>query len=137
MIHLLLGAHLLIAVDASPKVEAVSMSEKCDLRWDEFQREIDWYVDSLTPKDDIQSIELKQAVIDVQEAFINFREKISQLLYLNSKGSYATLIKASSALDATNWYTNYVEKKLFPYGWKESYITFLKSKKQTDGENPK
>ncbi len=106
-----------------------SLYEKTDDRWTAFQLKADRFLDELAQgvdqdhKEGFEKIlqekqvsdtaEFKKAFLDAQEQFLILREKLAKLLFLNGTGSYAECSSVTAVWDITEWYTSYLEKKVF------------------------
>lgn len=129
--------------DSPYRLKALSIYEKADHRWEEFQGETDWFLKTIPVKYEIENEndlekslhqkwseeqkEFIQAFLEVQEKFLEFRDKLGYLFSLNGTGHYADCSSAGVSLEVTNWYTHYLENHLFPSNWEKTY---LKSKSE-------
>lgn len=129
--------------DSPHKIETYAIHKQSEQRWEKFLSEADWFLKELSLKiqdekcDALEKTlheewaeerkEVKKAFIESQQKFVELRESLAHLFFLNGKGQYADSSSATATFDLTNWYTEYLEKRLFPSGWKEEY---LKSKKE-------
>lgn len=114
------------SADSPYRLKALSIYEKADQRWEEFQRESSWFLQSVAVNDGVESEpdkEFIQAFIEMQEKFLEFRDKLGRLLFLNGTGHYADCSNASACLEVTNWYTHYLENNLFPFNWEKAYLS--------------
>lgn len=107
---------------------------------EEFHEELDWYLETLssqllTENDDIDDPERERRAVlrnqqqaFIQEAaklprqFLNFSASLAHAVGLHANGPYASLLKANLMLKMTHWYRNYLEDRLFPPQWKQSYL---------------
>jgi hypothetical protein len=129
--------------DSPHKIETYAIHDKAEQRWEKFLSEADWFLNELSLKiedEECDALEktlheewaeerkaVKKAFIESQQKFVELRESLAHLFFLNGKGQYADCSSATATFDLTSWYTEYLEKRLFTPGWKEEY---LKSKKK-------
>lgn len=127
------------SVDSPFRLKALSIYEKADQRWEEFQAESDWFLKTRAEENTFESEneferslhhklseehkEFIQAYREAQEKFLEFRDKLGYLLSLSGSGHYADCASATVNHEITNWFTQYIEKHIFPFNWEISYLS--------------
>jgi len=130
LVFLVLFLKVECSSEVNVRIEALSMYEKADQRWEEFKREAQSFLSErersskhATPTDafekillekmDEQNKEFIETFLKAQKQFVELRDTLAHLFFLDGTGSYADCSSATAALDITDWYTQYLEKRLF------------------------
>ncbi len=156
-----LDAHEDSSHDSPHSIEIVNQGKTIEERWANFEDEIAWFLQYRNPftklghsneklnEEDSQNNYLiekwnrkqeyfVQSLSQADEAFFEFRRKVAEALSLESgEGRYAQSLSAQAELDLTNLYIEFMEGRLFPKDWKESYEKYKKSSSIKDSPREK
>lgn len=147
--------------DSIHAIVAHNQREQAQKKWDLFQEEMAWYLyhykdplrqfSAITENNTLEEIELKnylkerwtrqhqtleEDVIQVQKAFLDFRNKVASTFSSNYGDSqYGYSMNANANLELTEWYIDYMEKNLFPIDWQERYKHYLQERKKQSNQN--
>lgn len=105
--------------------------KKADLRWIEFKNNLAIYLNEEKPpsprveEDELDSyfskkwetsyLDLQQKIAELEEAFLGFREKLSGVVSHHAERIHASYAQALVSMEATEWYTTFLEKNLFGF----------------------
>lgn len=105
--------------------------KKADLRWIEFKNNLAIYLNEEKPpsprveEDELDSyfskkwetsyLDLQQKIAELEEAFLGFREKLSGVVSHPAERIHASYAQALVSMEATEWYTTFLEKNLFGF----------------------
>ena len=116
--------------------------EKAEKILKELDHQIDWYLNSLYPKEWLvcaslgqeaqdridKSEALKEEFQKLKEAFIAFRKRLENCHLLCPGSAYEGLAGASEAsFQITNWFASHIQDQFFPSDWRENCQMLLPS----------
>ena len=133
----------LIAEEA-PKDEETTELDVLKLahaRWGHFNKELDWFI--AISKKDIMTLttsslkaeelrhlkKLKTELESLQKTFLDLRKKVCNVIQLqHGPYKYSNTLSIATIHEMTQWYTQYMEKLLFPENWEYQFEAYLSKK---------
>ncbi len=91
--------------------------------YEQLQKEIQWHFLEDAISSDKELVSDMQIVQDYFEVFRDALTKVLSREWMNDQYGYA--FKAAVFLDATKWYVNFIESKLFREGWSSRFESYV------------
>lgn len=131
----------LLAIDDESRpnpylLTAESQLRETDAKLEEFQLQLDWFVDHIRyySKEEAQQYEVARTRLlalkklraqfqKTQDAFLIFRNELREChgCMPGTTGMNELLLYSQATMDATNWYIDYMRAAFFPYEWEKLY----------------
>lgn len=133
-----------LIAEETPKEEETSeldVLKSADERWGQFDKELDWFI-TISQKDimtlttssfkaeELQDLKkLKTELKSLQKTFLDLRKKVCNVIQLqHGPYPYSTTLSIATTYEMTEWFTQYMEKLLFPENWEYQFEAYLSEK---------